>query len=461
MSAYEDQADQPSEQRAVTERSAPDRQASTLMAYRLTPTDSMRLAPATAARAWMDNTADRFAHRCLPLRIANQHGWVILNSHAVRVTWTGDDHISGVRVEYLSGAAPYPIASHFGHGILTWHIPYMFRTPPGYNLLVRGPANSPKDGIYPLEGMVETDWAVATFTMNWKLTRPNHAVTFDVDEPMCMIVPQRRGELEAFRPEIHDIASAPAIHAGYRQWLGSREQFLAGLKLPTVRSAKDAWQKHYFQGTSPGGDHAPEHQVKLQLHPFDDGSGSASAEPGTMPVARSRRATAAASGAASAGADALRSRRDTMLTTPFEAADLDLINRVLQHYPEVVDLISTLKMLSKQTVYPIQTPDDFVAALGGPDATISFHGRSFSLAALRSAIPAYYFPIDSEDDLIAKLADVQARVRGGPPVQPDHADIQWGEQVDTPPDVPPPDELLHGIPRQPGVPGAVGLKKSE
>ena len=50
-------------------------------------------------------------------------------------------------------------ASHFGDGILTWHLPILFRTPPGYNLLVRGPANYPKDAVSPLEGIVETDWA--------------------------------------------------------------------------------------------------------------------------------------------------------------------------------------------------------------------------------------------------------------------------------------------------------------
>jgi hypothetical protein len=30
--------------------------------------------------------------------------------------------------------------------------------------------------ISPLDGIVETDWLEATFTMNWKLTRPNHTV---------------------------------------------------------------------------------------------------------------------------------------------------------------------------------------------------------------------------------------------------------------------------------------------
>ena len=38
-------------------------------------------------------------------------------------------------------------ASHFGSGILTWHLPLLFRTPPGYDLLVRGPANHPKDAM--------------------------------------------------------------------------------------------------------------------------------------------------------------------------------------------------------------------------------------------------------------------------------------------------------------------------
>jgi Family of unknown function (DUF6065) len=39
--------------------------------------------------------------------------------------------------------------SHFGDGIRTWHLPMLFRTPPGYKLLVRGPANYPKEAVYP------------------------------------------------------------------------------------------------------------------------------------------------------------------------------------------------------------------------------------------------------------------------------------------------------------------------
>ena len=93
------------------------------------------------------------------------------------------------------------VGTMFGYGVLTWTIPYLFRTDPGWNLLARGPANLPQDGVSALEGLVETDWATATFTMNWKMTRPGLPVRFEAGEPFCQIVPQRRHELEAFRPQ--------------------------------------------------------------------------------------------------------------------------------------------------------------------------------------------------------------------------------------------------------------------
>ena len=241
-----------------------------LIAYRVGPLSGMRLVPASSKRDWMLATHGRFANRCLPLLVANQAGWFILNGHPVRVTWTGGDDENSVQIEYLGGSPPYPAVSHFGHGLLTWSFPYLFRTSPGYNLLVRGPANWPKDGAYPLEGIVETDWAEATFTMNWKLTRPNQPVTFDADEPICMLVPQRRGELEAFRPHIRDIGDEPETHRRYEQWSGSRGRFLADIEVPGSEAVKQGWQRDYFQGRSPDGRCSPEHQTKLKLRSFDE-----------------------------------------------------------------------------------------------------------------------------------------------------------------------------------------------
>lgn len=252
------------EQRAAAGRMA----ARELIAYRVHAGAGPPIVPAPAARAWMDATDARFANRCLPLLLANQAGWLILGEHDLRVTWGGGDATEDLRIDYLAGPPDRPASSHFGSGILTWNLPYLFRTPPGYNLLVRGPANLPKDGIAPLEGLVETDWAVATFTMNWQVTSAHLAITFAAGEPICMLVPQRRGELESFEPLLDDAASAPDLERGYTAWSASRAAFNRRIRGEAALTVRGRWQRHYFNGAAPGGTAAAEHQRKLRLRPF-------------------------------------------------------------------------------------------------------------------------------------------------------------------------------------------------
>jgi hypothetical protein len=242
-------------------------------AYRLTA-NPMKILPSPADRRWMDSNRNG-ANRCLPLRMANQAGWLILNDTEFEVTWTGNPLPEGLEISYQENNKPRFVSSLFGFGILTFHIPYLFRTPPGYNLLARGPANWLKDGVILLEGLVETDWAVASFTMNWKFTTPGLKVPFRKNEPICMVVPQRRGELEAFEPEIRDIASAPDLERGHKTWSDSRFAFMAEKKqfiqekLQGLHPEKEApWQPDYTLGRAPGGEESSEHQIKLQLKPF-------------------------------------------------------------------------------------------------------------------------------------------------------------------------------------------------
>jgi hypothetical protein len=244
--------------------------ASTIMAYALQSEPVMQIVPAPQIREWIDATDQQFARRCLPLLIANQAGWFILNSHHLRVTWNGGNDQEALTLEWLSGEPPYPALSHFGHGILTWTIPYLFRTPPGIQLLVRGPANWPKDGVTALEGLVETDWSVATFTMNWFMTAVDHPVEFEAGEPICMLVPQQIAVLESFTPTLCDIASDPAMYLAFAEWSQSRSQYLADLKIPGSEAAKQRWQKDYFRGKTPSGEPAPEHRTKLQIADFRD-----------------------------------------------------------------------------------------------------------------------------------------------------------------------------------------------
>lgn len=240
-----------------------------VIAYTLNRQMDMPIIRAAQERAWMDATRMRFAYRCLPLLIANQHGWWILNDRTFTAVWNGGAEIDSIELHFADTVhAPRAVLSHFGHGILTFSIPYLFRTPPGYNLMVRGPANVMRDGIHALDAIVETDWSRATFTMNWCFTRPNHPITFQRGEPICQFYPVKRGEIEAFRGEVRDIERDAALKAAYTAWSEQRNSFNRDLQVPGSDAARQLWQKDYFQGMADG-QRFEAHQTRLKLHEFE------------------------------------------------------------------------------------------------------------------------------------------------------------------------------------------------
>jgi hypothetical protein len=232
------------------------------------------IGPAPITRAWMSDMAEMrigWPNRCLPMLIANQSGWELRNPSAFTATWMGQGGAMDLVIAPdKREPGQFLPTCQFGNGILTWHLPMLFRTPPGYNLLVRGPANYPKDGVCPLEGVVETDWANASFSMSWKFTRKLMPVRFEVEEPICMIVPQRRTELEEFAPELRPIESDEGLHGKYEGWLRSRGE------LGRVQAAADVaggerveWQADYTQGRHFDGEAgAEDHQTRRHLRPF-------------------------------------------------------------------------------------------------------------------------------------------------------------------------------------------------
>src|SRR3546814_8818218 len=114
------------------------------------------LRPGVRPQQWMDDTPGRFAYRCLPLVIANQHGWDVLSLASFAARWrggVGQDEIELV----FAGDPDSHVSTHFGSGIVTFSLGHLFRTSPGVNLWIKGPSNRPKDGASPLEGIIETD----------------------------------------------------------------------------------------------------------------------------------------------------------------------------------------------------------------------------------------------------------------------------------------------------------------
>lgn len=236
-----------------------------LIAYRLND-HAPRMVPAVSERAWMSETQFRFAYRCLPLTIANSMGWEVLCPVPIVAEWNGGVETGDIEIETAGGRESNWIAqSHFGHGVLTFQLHYLFRTEAGIGLWVRGSPNLPKDGISPLEGIVETDWLNFTFTMNWKFTRPGR-ISFDEDEPFCFLTPLNYHGLDEVVPEIVPIGANAELAAAFGDYEAKRKEFIEKLEAGDPETLRTGWQKWYMRGVQPSGEIGnPIHLSKLRV----------------------------------------------------------------------------------------------------------------------------------------------------------------------------------------------------
>ena len=240
-----------------------------------------RIRPAGSKRQWMEDTQERYAYRCLPLTIANTHGWEILSPCTFAAIWRGGKGVEAVEIHAENGTPVHLVpTSLFGHGTITFHVEGIFRTSPGWNLWVGGAPNAAKDGIAPLGGVIETDWSPYTFTMNWRFTRPNHVVRWEKDEPFCFFFPVQRGMLDAVQPEIKPLKDAPELDKAFTDWAQSRKMFQEHVRRTKPTASTDQWQKLYYRGVGPTeAPGAHDHQTKLHLAPFKTAADSAAGCP--------------------------------------------------------------------------------------------------------------------------------------------------------------------------------------
>lgn len=234
-----------------------------------------RLRAAARERAWMDEAPERFAYRCLPLAIANAHGWEVLSPCGFSARWDGRPGADGVEILVDAGVEPrrHPV-SLFGLGTLTFHVEGIFRTPAGWNLWIGPPPNAAKDAIAALTGVIETDWSPYSFTMNWRFTRPHHWVRFEENEPIAFLMPVQRAALEQVQPRVLDASREPGLVEAFGAWSRSRDAFQAAVAANPPAAPADKWQKLYYRGLCPDGTPgAPDHLSKLRVKPFRDATG--------------------------------------------------------------------------------------------------------------------------------------------------------------------------------------------
>ena len=178
--------------------------------------------PCRPGRDWMDATPGQYAYRCIPLSSANTMGWEILNPVDVTLSWSGLDNGDNITVKTATRDpfAPHP---HFGSGTVTWYLPFLFRTPAEYGLIVTGPANQDKSHIVPLDAFVRTDWVPFPFTMNWRITTPGETIEFSAGEPICRVLPYPLALLNDVQVEIRDIGEDPAFMQKVGDWEKQRQ----------------------------------------------------------------------------------------------------------------------------------------------------------------------------------------------------------------------------------------------
>jgi hypothetical protein len=165
------------------------------------------------------------------------------------------------------------IKSQFGWGIVTFSPPWLFRTPPGWDLYLKGPSNRWKSNCVALDGVIETWWLNYTFTLNWKLIEPGtvffargeslgqllpvpHA-TFDnaqaVEAPIGLLEPKAAEELLAWREKRQELAGQKMnVHLLYRKADGV-ENHLQRLDVPPLRQIEPWNPNRPAEPTDQGG----------------------------------------------------------------------------------------------------------------------------------------------------------------------------------------------------------------
>jgi hypothetical protein len=134
--------------------------------------------------------------------------------------------------------------------------------------MTKGPANMPKHGIQPLEGIIETGWLPYPFTINWKMTAKNTRVRFERGEPIAQILPYPGDLISEMQPEIQMLSmdNNPELFLKYEDYRKKRIVFNEKFKYDGSKR-----QKYYIRGEDSLGNKYPEnHRTDWKTKTFQN-----------------------------------------------------------------------------------------------------------------------------------------------------------------------------------------------
>jgi len=222
----------------------------------------------------MSETPQKYIYKCIPLVSANTMGWELFNPVDSDVTWNGGDMNTDISVTSLE-THRFGMTSHFGCGMVTWYVPFLFRTSPELGLLVTGPSNHGRNDAVALEAFIRTDWLPFPFTMSWRLTRKNQTVHFSKNEPICRVLPFPIAMLDETSLEIAELTDDPGFLAEVNAWGSKRMGNVAKqasdatrwLKTGEKPTGEGVWNSQYIRKKGKGAEGFLPHQTLFSCAP--------------------------------------------------------------------------------------------------------------------------------------------------------------------------------------------------
>lgn len=105
------------------------------------------------------------------------------------------------------------------------------------------------------------------------------------------------------------------------------------------------------------------------------------------------------------------------------------------------EIVQAAKRLSRETGFPIRNFGQLLKALGGEQGEFELLGKKHKVSEIRALVPQEYFPIESEEDLAAKIANLEATRPDSPLLK-----TQLANEEPASPDRKPPKEQDHKRP---------------
>lgn len=216
-----------------------------------------KVEPLPMKRSWMNKVVGTNAYQCVPLNIANQYGWMVLNPTEFCAQWDGGEFKESLQVHYHDYPETNYAQSHLHNGTLTVVPDFIIKTPKGISTLIGGVPNYPIPRVTPLQAVVETDWLPFTFTYNFKFNLPGEVI-FKKGDPLFAFYPFKRGEIDKYEITMKPISSDKDFSDEYFTYRDSRDKIIEN---------GGPFQKFYSKGRSATRPYLIEnHQTQLKLN---------------------------------------------------------------------------------------------------------------------------------------------------------------------------------------------------